>query len=101
MERSQIFLVFVALRQSSEFGEQRHEGGFLTIKESTMRRTECRSNAERGCGGDLARDLDRAIELPSRWGHVLNEAETVGLIGSPFIVGQHIVHRIAPTCPRE
>lgn len=63
-----------------------------------MRRTKCRLNAKRGCGGDLARDLDRAVELLSRRGHILNETEPVGLFGSPFIAGQHVTHRTAPTC---
>jgi len=59
-------LAVLALRESTPFGEQRREGGFLVIDQRTMRRTQRRSNAERGRGSDLTRDLDRAIELLSR-----------------------------------
>src|SRR5262249_24211537 len=68
------------------------------VNERTTRRTKCRSNAKRGCGSDLTRDLDRAIELLSRRGHVLNETESVGLVRPPFIACQHVTDRIAPTC---
>src|SRR5262249_31703094 len=98
LERPEIFLVVFCLRQSAKLGEQRRVGGVLAIAERTMRRTEGRAKAERGCGSDPARDLERAIELLSGRGHVLNEPETVGLIGSPLIAGQHVAHGVAPTC---
>jgi len=33
----------------------------------------------------------------SRRGHVLNESHSVGLLGVPFITGQHVAHCIRPT----
>jgi hypothetical protein len=90
--------VIVALRKSGKFRQQRREGSFLAFVERTMGRIKCRSNAERGRDGDLARDFDRAIELLSGRGHVLNETESIGLICTPFITRQHVSHRIAPAC---
>jgi hypothetical protein len=96
-ERPEVFLVVVALRKSSELWEQRRESGFLALTERTMRRADCRSNAERRGGGYLARDLDRAVELLSGRGHELNETHSVGLVRAPFIARQHVAHRIRPT----
>ena len=96
-ERPEVFFVVVALRQSSKFREQRRERSFLTFTERAMCRGDCRSNAERSCGGYLACDLDRSIELVSGRGHVLNESHSVGLLGVPFITGQHVAHCIRPT----
>jgi hypothetical protein len=96
-ERPEVFVVVIALRKSSKFGEQRRERGFLTFTERTMRGAHGRSNTERSCGGYLARDLDRTVKLLSGRGHVLNEPHSIGLVGVPFIACQHVAHRICPT----
>jgi hypothetical protein len=88
-------LALLALCESAPFGEQRREGGFLAIDQRTTRRTQCRSNAERGCGSDLTRDLDRAIELL----RIELERDVDGRPHRPpFIACQHVAHRIAPSC---
>lgn len=98
LEGAEILLVIVALRKSGEFGQQRCEGGFLAFAERTTRRVECRPNAEGGCDRNLARDLNRAIQLLPGRGHVLNKTKSISLIGTPIITGQHVSHRITPAC---
>src|SRR3954454_23691039 len=96
-KRAELFLMVVALRKSSKFGEQRRVRGFLAFTERTVRRIHRRSNAKRSCRGDLSSDLDRPIELLASRCHDLNEAHAVGLVGAPFVACQHITHRIRPT----
>src|SRR5260370_8007170 len=95
-ERPEVFFVVVALRQSSKFREQRRERSFLTFTERAMCRGDCRSNAERSCGGYLACDLDRSIELLSGRGHVLNESHSVGPLAIPFFPRPPVRHFILP-----